>query len=267
MEKFVRFLLPQEKKFALCFYLCKRFFYFFHSNSRKRQMSKRLFFLLLVASILCGCLVVVRLYLNRQTLPLPLEGRGDWWPAGHQFVFLLWNLFLAWLPYLTALYIGSRVRSGRAWLTLVPALLFWLFFLPNAPYLITDLKHLRPRPPVPFWFDIVLLFSSAVTGLMLGVMAVHEVHKALQHRISAQKAHLFVAASIFLSGFGIWLGRFQRFNSWDLVTQPWRVFSQTLEALDSHWEVLQALAVSLSLAMVFGMAYLFLQAVVMEKAR
>jgi uncharacterized membrane protein len=78
---------------------------------------------------------------------------------------------------------------------------------------------------------------------------------------------LFVAASIFLSGFGIWLGRFQRFNSWDLVTQPWRVFSQTLEALDSHWEVLQALAVSLSLAMVFGMAYLFLQAVVMEKAR
>jgi uncharacterized membrane protein len=217
-------------------------------------MAKKLFVLLSLSSILCGCMIVVRLYLNRQNA----DSDNGW--LGHQFVFLIWNLFLAWLPYLMALYIGRKARMGTGWLLLLPALLFWLFFLPNAPYLITDLKHLRLRPPVPFWFDIVLLFSSATTGLMLGVVAVYEVHEAFKCWFSERKAHLLIFSSIALSGFGVWLGRFQRFNSWDVFTQPWRLFFKTVAALDTPLELFQAFAVSASLATVFGMAYLFLQA-------
>jgi uncharacterized membrane protein len=231
---------------------------------------KRLFQLLLLSTALCGVMVIGRLYFNRYILQPLGSTEHVLWTPGYEYLFLIWNLFLAWVPYLAALYIARGVRKGMAWPMLMPTLLVWFFFLPNAPYLITDLKHLHYRPPVPFWYDIVMLFSNAITGLMLGLVAVYEVHESLKRWISVKKANLAIVGSIALSGFGIWLGRFQRFNSWDVLTRPGQLLSETLAALDSRWELFQAFAVSASLASVFGLAYLFLQVMLMtegERAR
>ncbi len=231
---------------------------------------KRLFQLLLLSTGLCCLMVVGRLYFNRYILQ-PLGSTDNvLWTPGYEFLFLVWNLFLAWIPYLAALYISSSVRKDSSWFMVLPALLVWFFFLPNAPYLITDLKHLHYRPPVPFWYDIVMLFSNAITGLMLGLVAVYEVHESLKCWLSVKKVNLAIVGSIMLSGFGIWLGRFQRFNSWDVITRPGHLLNETLAALDSRWELFQAFAVSVSLASVFGLAYLFLQVMLMtegERAR
>jgi uncharacterized membrane protein len=87
--------------------------------------------------------------------------------ATQQFAYfnLVWNLFLAWLP-LAFAFLAGRDSNSRLRLFLCAGL--WLLFLPNSPYLVTDLVHLRPRPPVPLWFDILLVQSFVLTGLLLG---------------------------------------------------------------------------------------------------
>lgn len=79
------------------------------------------------------------------------------------YIFLSWNLFLAWIPFaISQELIGARNRWNIFFLTAI-----WLLFLPNAPYIITDFLHLNQRPPIPYWFDILLLFSAALNGLYL----------------------------------------------------------------------------------------------------
>jgi uncharacterized membrane protein len=90
-----------------------------------------------------------------------------------RYGFLLWNLFLAWLPACTALvaYNLYRTHSWRSWL-LVPGCAFvWLMFLPNAPYLVTDIMHLQPSAGVPYWYDLILVVAFAWTGVFLGVVS------------------------------------------------------------------------------------------------
>ena len=77
------------------------------------------------------------------------------------FVFLIWNLFLAWVPVIFAL-LARRWR--RIPLLALAAGFVWLLFLPNAPYLVTDLIHLRPRAAAPFWYDLITLFTFALLG-------------------------------------------------------------------------------------------------------
>ena len=66
--------------------------------------------------------------------------------ASHQFAYfnLVWNLFLAWLP-LGFAFVTDRFRESR--LCFLAFGFLWLLFLPNSPYLVTDLVHLKPRPP------------------------------------------------------------------------------------------------------------------------
>jgi hypothetical protein len=82
------------------------------------------------------------------------------------FVFLLWNLFLAAIPFFlsAALHLASKPPKARL---LLPVGVVWLLFFPNAPYLVTDLFHLEPRPGVPYWYDLALIMSCAWNGLML----------------------------------------------------------------------------------------------------
>lgn len=136
------------------------------------------------------------------------------------YLFLCWNLFLAWIPWWAgqAFQASSRRRASTAlqlaWLAL------WLLFLPNAPYILTDLLHLKPRPPVPLWFDLALLLSYAGTGLLLGYVSLLDVQSVLEERFGPAAGWIAATASLFLSGFGIYLGRFRRWNSWQAVTEP-----------------------------------------------
>jgi len=139
--------------------------------------------------------------------------------VSHRFAYfnLVWNLFLAWLP-LGFAFLAGRFHGSRR--RLLACALLWLLFLPNSPYLVTDLVHLKPRPPVPLWFDILLVQSFVLTGLLLGFLSVYLMHRLVSHSYGRRIGWLFTLLILALTGFGIYLGRFERWNSWDLFTSP-----------------------------------------------
>lgn len=163
---------------------------------------------------------------------------------GLPFGFLLWNLFLAWVPYLAALRFERLPAGSTSPLARWSWFALWLFFLPNAPYIMTDFIHLQHRPPVPVWYDMIMLFAFASTGLLLGLLSLHEVQRALRREFSVLFSQVLVLLSIGLSGFGVWLGRFQRWNSWDILTNPDGLLRDIVLTLTQRGELLKAVGVS-----------------------
>jgi uncharacterized membrane protein len=147
--------------------------------------------------------------------------------VGHlAYGFLGWNLFLAWVPFGLSIVLAHRVPNpGRARPTTWLLGALWLAFFPNAPYVVTDLIHFRPGPPVAI-FDAVLLFTFALTGMCLAFSSLLLVHRVVARRHGPWLGWLFVAVVALLSGFGIYLGRFQRWNSWDLLVRPVQLLSE-----------------------------------------
>jgi uncharacterized membrane protein len=146
------------------------------------------------------------------------------WSERASFAFLAWNLLLAWLPYTLALFARVLMARGldRSW-SLAPLALGWLALFPNAPYLVTDFIHLRQRPGVPLWFDAALLALFAATGWMLGLLSLEVWKRWLEERWGRTAAWGFVAAASLLCGYGIYLGRVERWNSWDVLARPERL--------------------------------------------
>jgi len=133
--------------------------------------------------------------------------------------FLAWNLFLAWVP-LGAAHLAWRWRSAHAGL-FVLALVGWLAFFPNAPYIMTDLMHLRTTRGAPLWLDGLVVGSAAGTGLFVGLVSLQLVHDAWIARWGRPRASwIVVVAACYLAALGVYLGRFMRWNTWDLVRKP-----------------------------------------------
>lgn len=132
--------------------------------------------------------------------------------------FLIWNLFLATVPYLIMLYL--KVNALKSKLKVYGLLTVWLAFLPNSFYIITDLKHLSHSHHSTFWFDLSLIASFAMLGFFLGLQSLYEFEK-IGKTLFNKKIMLFLMPIIcFLCGFGIYLGRILRYNSWDIVSDP-----------------------------------------------
>lgn len=138
------------------------------------------------------------------------------------FDFLPWNLFLAVIPAIAAMIVERAHNRG------IGAVMFlvWLLFLPNAPYILTDFVHLAPHPQVPLWFDIALLSSASATGLLLGYTSVVDVQTAVARRFGKLAGWCIAIGALLLSGFGIYLGRFLRWNSWDPLANPDGLFEE-----------------------------------------
>lgn len=133
--------------------------------------------------------------------------------------FLAWNLFLAWVPMGCAA-LAWRWRARHAGL-LALALVGWLVFFPNAPYILTDLMHLRTTRGAPLWLDVLVVGSAAATGLLLGLVSLHQVHDALAARTRRPRlTWLAVGVVVYLGAIGVYLGRFHRWNTWDLLRKP-----------------------------------------------
>ena len=141
------------------------------------------------------------------------------WSGTLFFAFLCWNLFLAAVP-LAASTLLRRLDGTGGPVARAMCFVAWLLFLPNAPYIVTDLVHLAPRPPVPLWYDVALLLSCAGTGLLLAYVSVLDVHAVLDRRFGRRLGWGAIVGSLVLSGYGIYLGRFVRLNSWEVVTDP-----------------------------------------------
>jgi uncharacterized membrane protein len=140
----------------------------------------------------------------------------------YTYFFLGWNLFLAWVPLLFALIWQHRLVSAKPLASWKQLGLFglWLLFWPNAPYLITDLVHLNRWINPAQWIDILLFFAAACTGLLLGLYGLYKVHQILKNSFNSWQCWLIMMSSIVLSSYGIYLGRVQRWNSWDILTKP-----------------------------------------------
>ncbi len=140
-----------------------------------------------------------------------------------RYLFLIWNLFLAWLPYILAKYF-KLVQHKAVWKRIFLFCL-WLVFFPNAFYVITDLVHLKQVDAVPLWYDAVLLFCAAFVGVAMAIISFYRAEKLLFLSLHKRVALVISPLLIILSGYGVYLGRFQRWNSWDVMSRPTYIVS------------------------------------------
>jgi len=177
------------------------------------------------------------------------------------YLWLVWNLFLAWVPYGLALGASLLQARGRArWWNLAPLAVAWLLVFPNAPYLLTDLIHLRPRHAVPLWFDAALLALFAAAGWLLGLLSLEVWKQWLQARLGRLGAWAFVLAISVLTGYGIYLGRVERWNSWDVLTEPERLCGAVLAHLRAPGAHPQLLGLTVLFAVLVSLSYAGLEA-------
>ncbi len=167
------------------------------------------------------------------------------------FIFLLWNLFLAWLPYTFSRYFGNEQAGWKK------LLLFglWLLFLPNAFYIVTDLVHLRLPSAVPVWFDAAIIFSAATAGLIMAFISVYRIEKYLVQKFAGWQVALIIPAIFFLSSFGVYLGRYLRWNSWDIVANPAELLVSIAGRVIAPQDHLRTWGMTMVLTGIFSLLY------------
>ena len=160
------------------------------------------------------------------------------------FGFLLWNIFLAIIPYLISELL--KIKPLKKSITLF-GLFIWLLFLPNAPYLITDFIHLHHLKSTLIWYDLFMLFTFSFTGIVIALISIHDVYVIISKLYSEKIANLSIIFISLLSGFGIYLGRFLRLNSWELFTNPSKILQQITNSLTENkaWNVTLGIGVFL----------------------
>jgi len=139
------------------------------------------------------------------------------------FIFLIWNLFLAWLPYLVTNTMRRRAARMSVGSGFICWFVVWLLLIPNSFYIITDLFHLNNQSivgAVPQWFDLALILSFTWNGLLLGVLSVRQMEKMVKAVWPSCSELIFVYPIMWLNALGVYVGRWLRFNSWDVVTNP-----------------------------------------------
>jgi uncharacterized membrane protein len=142
--------------------------------------------------------------------------RLDIWGTTN-LLYLIWNLFLAWVPYVISLYFIKKDTSVNYF---VPLFIVWLLFFPNAPYLVTDVLHIVSSSPALLWYDSLLFFFFGWIGLFLGMLSLFNIHQYLKAHLSYLLSEIIIFLICFISSFGMYLGRFERWNSWDIFINP-----------------------------------------------
>lgn len=171
--------------------------------------------LLLFLSIYCGILLLFRAKITHSIF----------------YFFLVWNLFLGAVPYLILAFAKEKIQLLENVKTRVIVFFSWLLFLPNSFYILTDFVHLKKGNPELFWFDLILLFSFSSLGFLFGLLSVREFKNCFSLFYSNKLVSISIPIICLLSGFGIYLGRFLRFNSWNILTNPFQLLLDSLVTL------------------------------------
>ncbi|MEO6166905.1 MAG: DUF1361 domain-containing protein [Chitinophagales bacterium] len=212
---------------------------FLHSDSRKLKVTIRSLLLTFFMMALYG----VRIFYTND----------------YYYGMLLWNLFLAWLPFLFSYWAYTRYFSGGKHISAVLPGFLWLLFFPNAPYIITDLIHLQERTGIPMWFDAALVFTFAFTGLILGLSSLYMIHRVLQNAFSVWKAWLMIMVIIAMSGYGIYIGRILRWNSWDLSTHPIPLINDVHDSILTPASIAMIMIFSVLMGITYPFLFYFVQ--------
>jgi uncharacterized membrane protein len=198
--------------------------------------------LLVAASLLCVVLIAAR----------------TWYSHTYHYWFLLWNLALAWVPFVFAA-IAYRLAAARRkvlWVFVVLAAVVWLAFFPNAPYILTDFLHLGSMGDiVPGWYDVLMLYWFAWTGLILGIVSLYLMHEIIARGLGTVAGWTFVVVVAGLGSLGIYLGRFLRWNSWDLVRRPGPLADELLGRVTDPHSQPRLLGFTLLFALLFLFIY------------
>ena len=198
--------------------------------------------LLFAASLVCAGLMVARFEYSHT----------------YHYWFLLWNLVLAWVPFVFAAIAYSLASARRAVLTVlvVAAAVLWLAFFPNAPYILTDFLHLGSMGDiVPGWFDVLMLYWFAWTGLMLGIVSLYLMQEIVARGLGMRAGWVFVVLAAGIGSFGIYLGRFLRWNSWDIVRRPGPLADELLGRVTDRASQPRLLGFTLLFALLFLFIY------------
>jgi uncharacterized membrane protein len=142
------------------------------------------------------------------------------------FGFLAWNLFLAFVPYFFSSWIEKNIHKPK--LILLAAVLSWLVFIPNTFYILTDLFHLDRNNEMPLWYDLALILSFAWNGLFLGILSVRQMERVFEKYFRKKSGILFILPVMTLNGLGVFVGRYLRFNSWDIFADPFQLMREML---------------------------------------
>lgn len=141
-------------------------------------------------------------------------------PVDKTFIFLIWNLFLAFIPLLISSYM-KELKNSRT--TLFILFCVWLVFFPNAPYVLTDFIHLSYGSKRYLWLDILTISWFAMTSILSAIFSLNDVVQVISTHYNKKQVNIVVFFISILTGFGIYLGRYLRFNSWDIVSDPGQI--------------------------------------------
>ena len=185
-----------------------------------------------------GLLIAVRIFYTGNTL----------------YLFLVWNIFLAWIPFAVSS-VFNKLKGSAGWKQFL-IFFCWLSFFPNGLYIVTDLIHLQIESKVPKWFDAVLLFSASVAGLMLAFISLYRAEVYLNSSRFNKFRQAFIFIVLFLGSFGVYLGRFLRWNSWDIISNPFQLLLSIGHRIISPFAHLQTWTVTGTLTIFFYLLYI-----------
>ncbi|GCF07260.1 DUF1361 domain-containing protein [Dictyobacter arantiisoli] len=203
--------------------------------------------------ILFSILTVGLLFARARIFPYPL------------YKPMLLNLFLAWIPIVcvsSALFFFLTSITSQLWLVIL-LLCIWFVFFPNSTYLVTEFHHLKEEVnTVPFWFDTIVILSLALCGVLLGSFSLLLIHRILDLYLPPILSWPLIVAYFFLSNVGIYIGRFLRFNSWDVLTKPLKLAKNILAELKDRQKANSLLLFSTLFTIFLLTFYLFLYSAV-----
>jgi uncharacterized membrane protein len=155
------------------------------------------------------------------------------------YIFLGWNLFLASIPYFISSWLMKNESLVKKRFVLIPAIGIWLLFMPNSFYIITDLFHLDTMRSKKLWFELTMIFSFAWTGILFGIISIMRMEKILRPVMGKYFSPLLICLVMWLNAFGVYIGRYLRFNSWDVISDPVSLFGEVgtiiFNPFDHRW--------------------------------
>ena len=171
------------------------------------------------------------------------------------YIFFVWNLLLAAIPVFLSNYL-SKVKSNNNQIFLFAC---WLLFFPNALYIVTDLVHLRESTNVPLWYDVIMIFSAALNGLIMAYLSLQKVELFLQSKFTGKQTSVIMMLCLFLGSAGVYIGRYLRWNSWDILINPFGLTTEAAQHFFNPTEHPRSIGMTVILTLFFSLFYMLVK--------
>ena len=171
------------------------------------------------------------------------------------YIFLAWNLLLAYVPLMIVNWLNRHEVVMRNAVTLGLSIVMWLLFMPNSFYILTDLFHLQTTGGSRPWFDLTLILSFAWNGILFGIISIWKMEMLLKKTKGRFASAFLIFIVMWLNAFGVYIGRFLRFNSWDIIFNPFPLLTDIVEMIVNPYDYKSAWAISLCFACFISILY------------